>query len=232
MDVSMSSHFLSRHTYICPGADQVVLLDLASENYLAIPMADARLLCGWVRDWPVAGPVTAEQPEILKQLLAEGLLTGNSEHARIGTLTTAACLPREALEDRKGIRVRIRLIDVFRFFVAVIAGSIALRFVPLGKIVAHVRKRKTHARAFDMDRALTLLVKYEHLYAWFFDRNDECLRNSLYLLTFFAQHRLFPDWIFGVRPEPFLAHCWLQHGSVVINDKVRSTACLLPIMVV
>jgi len=228
----MPSYFLSRHTYLCLSPSHVILLDLASGNYLSLPIADARSLSGWITDWPVAGPVTVEPPELLQELLAEGLVSRDIAAGRTGSLTTTAPPPREALEDHKGTRAKVGPLDMYRFLVAVTFGSLALRLVPLRRIIEHVRKRKARARPLDIDKAVTLLMRYESLYAIFFDRHNECLRNSLYLLGFFAQHGVYPDWVFGIRAEPFLAHCWLQHGEVVINDKVRNTACLLPIMTV
>jgi hypothetical protein len=65
-----------------------------------------------------------------------------------------------------------------------------------------------------------------------FSHRDRCLHDSLALLEFLARYDIFPDWAFGVRARPFVAHCWVQHGDIVFNDTVEHVAGYTPIMVV
>jgi hypothetical protein len=58
-----------------------------------------------------------------------------------------------------------------------------------------------------------------------------CLFDSLGLLHFLAQFRHFPRWIFGVKLEPFAAHCWVQSGDTVLNDTVEVVRQYTPILV-
>jgi len=54
--------------------------------------------------------------------------------------------------------------------------------------------------------------------------------HSLALVEFLARYRLYPDWVFGVQTQPFKAHCWLQYGSLVLNDKPTRLHELTPIL--
>lgn len=232
MNAALPPYFLSKNAYVCVSNDRVVMLDLQRGDYLAIEMSDARALGGWVRDWPIPGAPTAK-PEVLENLLTEGLLTADGAHGRDGPLVPRVITPSASLYDSIDFRrVRIRAHHVCRFLLAITLSACLLRWMPMRHIISQVRARKARSGAFDLDRARSLIAVYDALYVCFFDRKDECLRNSFFLLSFLAQYGLYPDWVFGVRPTPFLAHCWLQYEGLVLNDTIRSTACLSPILVI
>jgi hypothetical protein len=66
----------------------------------------------------------------------------------------------------------------------------------------------------------------------FYPRPYLCLFDSLALIHFLARFGLYPDWVFGVQADPFEAHCWVQAGSVVLNDTVERVSAFTPIMYV
>jgi hypothetical protein len=63
-----------------------------------------------------------------------------------------------------------------------------------------------------------------------FPRPYLCLFDSLALFEFLAGHDCFPHLIFGVVADPFEAHCWLQAGTVVLNDNLERTGRYKPIL--
>jgi len=60
----------------------------------------------------------------------------------------------------------------------------------------------------------------------------QCLQRAYTLRRQLARRGLQVDWVFGVRTWPFMAHCWLQLGNVVIADDVDRVRGFTPIMVV
>jgi hypothetical protein len=96
-----------------------------------------------------------------------------------------------------------------------------------------VRARKSHnvARAgpADFERARSLVSVFDRL-RWYYPRSYLCLFDSLALIHFMARFGVFPDWVFGVVADPFEAHCWVQAGSVVLNDTVERVSAFTPIM--
>jgi hypothetical protein len=50
-----------------------------------------------------------------------------------------------------------------------------------------------------------------------------CLPDALALLDFLGSRQVFPDLVFGVRLNPFGAHCWVQSGDMVLNDRADHT---------
>lgn len=59
-----------------------------------------------------------------------------------------------------------------------------------------------------------------------------CLLDSLSLLRFLSRRRLPATIVFGVIPEPFAAHCWVQAGDIALNETLSDTHAYTPIRVV
>ena len=59
-----------------------------------------------------------------------------------------------------------------------------------------------------------------------------CLLDSLALLDFLARRRLSADLVFGVKLNPFAAHCWVQAGDTVLNEAIERVRLHTPILVV
>jgi len=38
--------------------------------------------------------------------------------------------------------------------------------------------------------------------------------------------------VIGIRPDPFLAHCWVQHKGLVLNDDIDNVRTFTPILVI
>ena len=59
-----------------------------------------------------------------------------------------------------------------------------------------------------------------------------CLPDALALLDFLAGRNAYADLVFGVRLDPFSAHCWVQAGDAVLNDAFDPVVAHTPILVV
>jgi hypothetical protein len=97
-----------------------------------------------------------------------------------------------------------------------------------------VERRKAAAQCNGIDR-YPLVGKYTaafHALRQYYPREYLCLFDSLALVEFLARYDVFPHWVFAVKMEPFGAHCWVQDGSVVLNDTVEYVREFTPIMVI
>jgi hypothetical protein len=56
-----------------------------------------------------------------------------------------------------------------------------------------------------------------------------CLLDSLSLLRFLSRRGLPANIVFGVTPEPFAAHCWVQAGEIVLNETLSDANAHTPI---
>jgi hypothetical protein len=58
------------------------------------------------------------------------------------------------------------------------------------------------------------------------------LFDSLALVHFLRGFGFHPQWVFGVKLDPFGAHCWVQQDGGLLNDELDRTTLFTPIMVV
>lgn len=65
------------------------------------------------------------------------------------------------------------------------------------------------------------------LQAW-----DRCLLDSLTLLRWLGELRSGAALIFGVKLNPFAAHCWVQADDVVLNDRLENVAAFTPVRII
>jgi hypothetical protein len=140
----------------------------------------------------------------------------------------------ELLAGLEGEAVKISMRAVVAFVAASVFAKLALRFWRFEKVIRRVaRRKKAHAAApLDLARTRQLVETFTRLRAFLFSHREECLYDSLALLEFLARYETFPDWVFGVRARPFVAHCWVQHKDVVVNDTAEYVGAYTPIMVV
>ena len=60
---------------------------------------------------------------------------------------------------------------------------------------------------------------------------DACLPHSLAVAERLIRAGQPAQLVFGVRLGPFAAHCWVQQGSLVVNDRVEIVRTFTPILV-
>lgn len=118
---------------------------------------------------------------------------------------------------------------------ALASADWSLRCVSMIRIINRITSRSTPdhtepCRA-DLHRAATLTWQFRNLRPWY-PRDYLCLFDSLALLLFLLRHGIRCNWIFGVKEDPFAAHCWLQLGSIVLNEHLDRARLYTPIMMV
>jgi hypothetical protein len=61
-------------------------------------------------------------------------------------------------------------------------------------------------------------------------RADNCLPTSIAFLSVGLARRLDAKLVFGVHAAPFTAHCWVQAGDTVLNDRLENVSTFTPIL--
>jgi hypothetical protein len=90
------------------------------------------------------------------------------------------------------------------------------------------RQRATNGRAGEgLDAARQFLATRRLAPA-----APRCLPDSLALLDHLARRGLGGELVFGVKLNPFSAHCWVQRGDLVLNDALDHVTLHTPILVV
>jgi hypothetical protein len=59
-----------------------------------------------------------------------------------------------------------------------------------------------------------------------------CLIDSLSMVRFLAKRGLHAHLVMGIACDPFSAHAWVQHGSLVLNETVGTVQAHVPIRVI
>jgi hypothetical protein len=59
---------------------------------------------------------------------------------------------------------------------------------------------------------------------------DRCLPRSLAAAHGLLDRDIVPELVFGVRLQPFAAHCWVRHGQVLVNESLDQVRNFTPIL--
>ena len=240
----MSQYGLPDHVFVCLNDEYVVILDLKRDRYFALQASRTAGLSTLVRGWPVplsAGARSeAASPEetnaTAQVLLRQGLLSNADTAAKDATPVQLPAPAKELVVQGDTHGTPIRAGAIAAFLAASIFAKFALRFWTFERVIRRVQLRKraraTATQPLDVERAPHLVDSFARLRVFLFSSRDECLYDSLALLEFLARGELFPDWVFAVRARPFAAHCWVQYGDIVFNDRVEEVGGYTPIMVV
>ncbi|MGB6449413.1 MAG: lasso peptide biosynthesis B2 protein, partial [Steroidobacteraceae bacterium] len=139
--------------------------------------------------------------------------------------------PRDLSQSRPPFHSVLRKSALF--LLACRRADIALRRQSFETVVSDVEIRKRRGRADSPapGRAVRLAAVFDALRP-IYPRPYLCTFDSLALVHFLAYHRLHARWVFGVRADPFYAHCWVQYGDTLLNDAVERVLPLTPIMAV
>jgi hypothetical protein len=238
-----SSYYLSKHTCFCLADNHYVFLDLRSDQYLCLGRkhTDAMkvLLNGDqsvdIRSTEIRlhGTGDFDGSATIQALLKKGLLVENDAYGKPPIRARITAPSTSTMEGIHKPRPRIGLAHVLNFFAAAATASKNLRWESIERTVRTVENRKsthtTAAASLDID-AISDLFEIFHTLRPYYPRKYLCLFDSLALLHFLARYGVFPQWVYGVKVEPFAAHCWVQAGDAVVNDIIDNVRDYTPIM--
>lgn len=240
-----ASYFLSPHVHVCVAGKQVVLLDLERDKYLSL--AYEHPLGRWVRGWPVRSPESTVAPcgvsapsdaepenELLAKMISQGLIVRDPAVGKEAAPVVARQARTALVEYDLNVRPRTTFEQLWRLFSAHMAARWFLKQRPIKQVVeaASLRKRRAPSTHLSIPRVRPLVNAFVHLRPWVYTSRDACLLDSLTLVNFLAGYGMFPEWIFGVKTDPFYAHCWVQQEDFVFNDTPDHVRGFSPILVV
>lgn len=236
----MPPYLLAPHVYPCVSGQHVVLMDLERDKYVAV--APAHRLAEWVRGWPVQAARAGGEDRnpdgaadaLLSQMLAHGMLVSDPYVGKpavpISTVRAQGSLVEFDLDERP----QARAADLSRLAASHLRARLSLALRPIQSIVEAVRERKARGAGqrapADANRLRARVRAFTRLRPLFYTVRGACLLDSLTLLNFLSAEGIHPDWVFGVKTEPFDAHCWVQQGEMLLNDvpdRVRQYSPLL-----
>ena len=228
----MAEYFLASHVHFCCRGDAFVFLDLKQDDYMLVN-GNAATAFKNLLDHRLT-QANVQFAADLQELLDGGLLTTDPLAGK-SLCAAQSELALELLIDPEGMtRSSPRPSHIARFIYACTSAAIRLRWGHIQQTVnavANRKRRRTARTPFDIDKARELTATFQALRS-VFPRDYLCLFDSLALLEFLAGHDVYPTWVFGVRLEPWGAHCWVQEGQFIFNEGVEEAASYTPIMTV
>jgi hypothetical protein len=235
---------LSPDIYVRLDRNHYVLLDLRRNLYSCMARSDFEPV---VRHVLEAGRAGAAMEVVASPDASYSLAQATAELVGNGILRTLADGGKEYVENEQPAPTCPFLLETggitscrpWRYAAAFLAScawaDISLRHLPLERIISQIRRWKSDGRcgseALEHRRTpelITSFIKLRPLYP----RDYLCMFDSLSLLRFLQHFHITASWVFGVCAEPFAAHCWLQSGSVALNDTPARVSIYKPIMAV
>ncbi len=202
-----------------------MFLDLSSDRYFCLgekaELHFRRLAAG--------ENLLTQDETALAELVASGLL----EEAEGGDRPRPCIplpLPERSLLDREGTAGALA---VGAALVRLGSVSAALRLRPLRAVVAGLRRRKARQQALPrasgvLDEVATAFRRSALLAAPL----DQCLPRSIAAAHHLVARGVPADLVFGVRLDPFSAHCWVQAEGWLVNERVDRARNFSPILVI
>lgn len=197
------------------------MLDVRSDRYLALDDAAADAMRRW-RD----GPARSVEDVAIDRLLARGMLIP-ADTSRSGGWP-AIDVPSRSLLDSPSVPQGSTLTVVPEIAALLWRARRRLRHKGLEHSLAEARRRKSIAGGKDPLPHLSLFRAARRLVPI----TPHCLTDSLALSTFLGRRNVHCDLVFGVKLDPFAAHCWLQDQDGILNDSTDSVTTFTPIMAI
>lgn len=227
--------------FACVTGRHCMFLDLHQDRYLSVQRTVMDALAPHIHGWQLPSaslPRTAvhdgEIMQLAAHLVAAGILLpcGARTH-------TPAIPPCSAAQDFTTLPSQGNAAGFpprkLRIVAALIHADYLLHHVVLWRIVRHIPSMaSTLPKAGGGDSLMTahaLTNSFRQARPWY-PRNYLCLFDSLALMLFLLRSGIRAQWVFGVREDPFGAHCWIQCGPLVLNEYLDRTGLYTPIMMV
>jgi hypothetical protein len=193
--------------------ERIVVLDRSRDDYSLLVGPPAQALIELFGSGALA--------PALEPLEAAGLIDPTSRR-RPAAITPAA-------QDHAGPGVQPRPADALAALLACAATAARLRWLGLERTCR--RLEAVPGGRSDAAALAEALAAFASARRWY-PRTPRCLFDSLALLAFLRGRGLAARAVFGVRLDPFGAHCWVEAAGRVVNDRVATTRAFTPIMVV
>lgn len=217
----MPSYSLAPGIGFCRFDDCTIVLDTHRDRYWQMAPEVGALLDQQVR-YGQSGITDGR----LEPLIGLGLLVRGAP----ATVPPMLPVPRRSLLEEVDSQPGGPSCDVLEIGWLMVVTRARLRFRRLDRVLTdyrRARRQRGHETA-----ALAELVRRFESARGLVPLAPRCLADTLAWLAFIGRRGYAAALVFGVRPDPFQAHCWAQSGDVVLNDALDHARRFSPILVV
>ena len=196
---------------------RAIFLDVGSDRYFCLPSnLNAAFIDG------LTDP-EGLQDDVQASLIRLHVMPGPSN--RLPPVQPRICLPTQAFDPG----------DPRRFLLPATIAQNRMRFRlrrwSFAKIIGAERQRhKTHHSNVETLELSWLYGSFCALATWF-GEEDQCLARALAYRMIALRRGHAASLVIGVKFDPFAAHCWVQDGPRLLNDRLERVRLFTPIMV-
>lgn len=110
----------------------------------------------------------------------------------------------------------------------------ALRLRPFARLLNGIEQRRNRQSKLARcpEAILRSIAGALHRTSFIASPLDRCLPRSLATAHRMLDRGIAPTLVLGVKLGPFEAHCWVQHGATLVNDRIDNVRRFVPIRVV
>jgi Transglutaminase-like superfamily len=210
----------------CDCGGRAVFLDAAGDRYFCLSWAANEAFLRLA-----AGKARSGDLDHLRPLVSRGMLI---ESASDNFESPAHRLERPTREFLVEPRPRPAAVQVLKAIAAEMRAGWLLRtrsFLEVIEAAGHCERGRRSALN-DPHRSLLEIVSASAAAALFTRAHDRCLVRALAMRFLCSRSGLKPTLVFGVRANPFAAHCWLQLEGAVLVGEFEQARLYTPILVV
>lgn len=206
----------------CAAGDRFVFLDLPADRYFCLGDADQHAFAELL----AAGAET--DPQAVARLKTIGLLAGEGAPETIAPVASPD-RPRRSLLDEPLAPPGLGELAATAWHLTNV--SIELKRAGLARTVARAAAAKPAPRLRSpraIEPTLAALLQFDRLVS----AHDRCLVRGLALGRRLFARGVTAQIVFGVKLQPFRAHCWVQQDDVLVNERADVAGLFTPILVV
>jgi hypothetical protein len=210
----------------CETGGRFIFLDIVKDRYTSLA---GEAECSF-RRLALGEPLSCSDHAVLSGLVASGLLDPAPGGARPLPCATPPKPERSLVDEDYPVGPAVLVHALWRLT----RSAMALKLRPLWATVARLERRKARLES-DVKASDSFLAEV----AAGFKRTaliaaplDQCLPRSVAAAHALLDRNIRADLVIGVRLQPFGAHCWVQHGSTLVNEAVDQVRNFTPILVV
>ena len=242
----MAAYYVPHHVHFAVDGDTAIFMNLRADQYSMLVGSKAQTFrsllsssCACEQESPClkvpsGGADIDSIRAVVTDLLEYGLLTAERTCPPFPRSLHVPQPEQDLLDPCSMHSERVAILDVWRFVSSCRTAMWRLKFKSIEDTVRAVQKRG-HARKtagpIDLCEARRLVSIYSRLRR-LVPKRPLCLYDSLSLVEFLAKYNCFPCWVFGVKVDPWTAHCWVQQGPIVFNQDAGSTRTFLTLLAV
>lgn len=227
--------YLAQHVSFCVVGRHCVFIDVNANRYFCIERQRHDELVNLISSSNSVPEQTdaVSAKQTLSQLLQKGLLVAEENHGKPYEAASNPKANQQAFwRATKGKITGKRLIN---FTTAALRTEFELKLLSFPNFV------QTHARRGTSDLQgigeLTEDVALRDDLVNSFDRMrplhpraSVCLYDTVFLKNYLAEFGFNSTVVFGVRTDPFMAHCWLQDRQTTLNEDLFIAGRYTPIL--